>query len=55
MLISETLSRKPLDTREGNTRYREYTLFRNENGCPAPVGHEIVSKLKQETENHGHD
>ena len=48
MFISDTLSRKPLKTTEGNENCREYTVFSIGN---IPVSQEIMSKIRHETEN----
>ena len=48
MFISDTLSRKPLKTTEGNENCREYTVFSIGN---LPVSQEIMSKIRHETEN----
>ena len=48
MFISDTLSRKPLKTTEGNENCREYTIFSIGN---LPISQEIMSKIRHETEN----
>ena len=48
MFISDTLSRKPLQTTEDNENCREYTVFSIGN---IPVSQEIMSKIRHETEN----
>ena len=48
MFISDTLSRKPFKTTEGNENCREYTVFCIGN---IPVSQEFMSKIRHETEN----